>query len=324
MAIVRWKPERELETWSPFRDLMNIQREIGRVFDSLFSDVDGGRMTMEWSPRVDVLENNDSYILRAELPGVNKNDVKITLRDNILTIKGEKKQEKEEKDVNFHRTERMYGSFERSFTLPSGVKNDKIDATYKDGVLTITLPKVEEAKPKEIEVKVSYFHGDQIMETWAQNQEKKMSFLDFLSDSAFKRREIQKTIKLLQMDYLTTLRISSNLSVHAKWIPYPFLQERVRKISESLRKQSELLREQIIKLGGELPPLSSEQISLSDHRQNVKKLVQELENTSKLYETYAHQRNIVEQNESSHLLSILLDNTKKIKEELTDIVMRLS
>jgi|GEM_PF-5983885 hypothetical protein len=162
------------------------------------------------------------------------------------------------------------------------------------------------------------------METWAQNQEKKMSFLDFLSDSAFKRREIQKTIKLLQMDYLTTLRISSNLSVHAKWIPYPFLQERVRKISESLRKQSELLREQIIKLGGELPPLSSEQISLSDHRQNVKKLVQELENTSKLYETYAHQRNIVEQNESSHLLSILLDNTKKIKEELTDIVMRLS
>jgi Molecular chaperone (small heat shock protein) len=155
MAIVRWKPERELETWSPFRDLMNIQREIGRVFDSLFSDVDGGRMTMEWSPRVDVLENNDSYILRAELPGVNKNDVKITLRDNILTIKGEKKQEKEEKDVNFHRTERMYGSFERSFTLPSGVKNDKIDATYKDGVLTITLPKVEEAKPKEIEVKVS-------------------------------------------------------------------------------------------------------------------------------------------------------------------------
>lgn len=155
MAIVRWKPERELEAWSPFRDLMNIQREIGRVFDSLFGDVDGGRMAMEWSPRVDVLENNDSYILRAELPGVNKNDVKITLRDNILTIKGEKKQEKEEKDASFHRTERVYGSFERSFTLPSGVKSDKIDATYKDGVLTITLPKVEEAKPKEIEVKVS-------------------------------------------------------------------------------------------------------------------------------------------------------------------------
>ncbi|MGC8594591.1 MAG: hypothetical protein ACP5MI_03195 [Candidatus Kryptoniota bacterium] len=151
-----------------------------------------------------------------------------------------------------------------------------------------------------------------------------MSFFDFFSESAFKKREIQRTVKLLQQDYLTALKISSNLSMHVKWIPYPFLQERVRKISESLRKQSELLREQITKLGGELPQFSSEQPTLYDHRQNVKKLVQELENLSELYETYAHQRNIVEQSESAQVLSTLLDNTGKLKEDLTDIVMRLS
>lgn len=104
---------------------------------------------------VDVVENNEAYVIKAELPGISKNDVKITLHENVLTIKGEKKQEKEEKDRNFHRVERSYGSFERSFTLPSGVKDDKIEAAYKDGILTITLPKAEEAKPKEIEVKAA-------------------------------------------------------------------------------------------------------------------------------------------------------------------------
>ncbi len=156
MALIRFKPEQEVSTWTPFRDLMNMQREIGRAFDSLFTDVDGdGDHLSQWRPRIDVMEHADSFVIKAELPGVNRNDVKITVRENILTIKGEKKQEKEEKDKSYHRVERSYGSFERSFTLPSGVKNDKIDATYKDGVLTITLPKVEEAKPKEIEVKVS-------------------------------------------------------------------------------------------------------------------------------------------------------------------------
>lgn len=156
MALIRFRPEREVSTWTPFRDLMNMQREIGRVFDSLFTDVEGdGNFAMQWTPRVDVMEHADSFVIKAELPGVNRNDVKITLHESILTIKGEKKQEKEEKDNGSHRVERSYGSFERSFTLPTGVKNDKIDATYKDGVLVITLPKVEAAKPKEIEVKVS-------------------------------------------------------------------------------------------------------------------------------------------------------------------------
>jgi HSP20 family protein len=133
-----------------------MQREVGRLFDGFFSDFDGeGNSVASWSPRADVSENNEAYVIKVELPGVNKNDVKITLCENVLTIKGEKKQEKEEKDHNFHRIERSYGSFERSFSLPSGVKGDKIDAAYRDGILTITLPKVEEAKPKEIEVKVA-------------------------------------------------------------------------------------------------------------------------------------------------------------------------
>ena len=163
MALVKFKPEREISTWSPFKDLVNMQREMGRLFDGLFADFDGDVRTdpfgrsyiTPWSPRADVIENDDAYVIKAELPGVNKNDVKITLRDNVLTIKGEKKEEKEEKEKNFHRIERSYGSFERSFALPAGVKNDKVDAAYKDGVLSITLPKAEEAKPKEIEVKAA-------------------------------------------------------------------------------------------------------------------------------------------------------------------------
>ena len=156
MALIRFEPEREISAWTPFRDMVNMQREVGHLFDSLFADVDGGgNFVASWSPRADVIENNEAYIIKAELPGVNKNDVKITLRENVLTIKGEKKQEKEENGKNFHRVERSYGSFERSFALPAEVKDDKIDAAYKDGILTITLPKAEETKPKEIEVKAA-------------------------------------------------------------------------------------------------------------------------------------------------------------------------
>ncbi len=156
MAIARWKPEREVAAWTPFRDLVNMQKEIGRVFDSLFTDYDTeSSFVAQWAPRVDVMEHKDAFVIKAELPGVEKNNVKITLQENLLTIRGEKKQEKEEKDMNVHRVERAYGAFERSFSLPTTVKSDKIDASFRDGVLTVTLPKVEEAKPKEIEVKVS-------------------------------------------------------------------------------------------------------------------------------------------------------------------------
>ena len=154
MSLVRWNPARDLATWPS--DLFGIQREMNRLFDNFFrGDVrDEDSALMAWTPAVDIAEHDDEYLVKVELPGVNKEDVKITLESNILTIRGEKKQEKETKKENYHRIERNYGSFQRSFTLPTVVKSDKIDAVYKDGVLSISLPKAEEAKPKQIEVKL--------------------------------------------------------------------------------------------------------------------------------------------------------------------------
>ncbi|GJQ19696.1 MAG: molecular chaperone [Bacteroidia bacterium] len=154
MALIRWNPTRETSFPS---ELWNIHREFDRLFDSLMRggiQDDGTFGLSMWTPPVDIHEKEDEYVVKVELPGVKKDDVKITLESNILTIRGEKKQETEEKSENFHRMERTYGSFQRSFTLPTSVKSDKIDAGYKDGILTITLPKAEEAKPKQIEVKV--------------------------------------------------------------------------------------------------------------------------------------------------------------------------
>ena len=154
MSLVRWNPARELATWPS--DLFGIQREMNRMFDNMFrfDNRDEDSVFNAWTPAVDIAEHDDQFVVKAELPGVNKDDVKITLENNILTIHGEKKQEKETKKENYHRVERSYGSFQRSFTLPTTVKSNKIDASYKDGVLQISLPKAEEAKPKQIEVKV--------------------------------------------------------------------------------------------------------------------------------------------------------------------------
>jgi len=125
------------------------------MFDGFFRGTgDEDYAISSWTPAVDITEHDDQFVVKVELPGVNKDDVKITLENNILTIRGEKKQEKETKKENYHRVERSYGSFQRSFTLPTTVKSDKIDAAYKDGILQIALPKAEEAKPKQIEVKV--------------------------------------------------------------------------------------------------------------------------------------------------------------------------
>lgn len=157
MTLVRWKPLRDITPWNP-SDLLaefdTFQREIDRMFDRFRGGIVDDGTTSTFLPAVDIIEEKDEYIVKLELPGVNKNDVKITVQNDILTIKGEKKSEHESKDKNYHRMERAYGVFQRSFTLPSSVNSDKIDASYNNGVLTITLPKVEEAKPKEIEVKV--------------------------------------------------------------------------------------------------------------------------------------------------------------------------
>jgi HSP20 family protein len=110
--------------------------------------------TADWAPRVDIAETEKEYSIKAEIPEVKKDDVKVTVDNGVLTIKGERKQEKEEKNKKFHRVERFYGSFTRSFTLPDKVDENRIEASFKDGMLTLTIPKTEASKPKAIDVKI--------------------------------------------------------------------------------------------------------------------------------------------------------------------------
>ncbi|HTX98863.1 MAG TPA: Hsp20/alpha crystallin family protein [Bacteroidota bacterium] len=154
MTLVRWRPAHELPTFPS--DVLGMQKEINRMFENFFRGglEDTDLMTSSWTPAVDLAETADEYLAKVELPGVDKNGIKITMENNVLTIRGEKSQEKKEKDVNFHRVERFYGSFQRSFELPGTVKNEKIEAEFKDGILTIRMPKAEEAKSKQIDVKV--------------------------------------------------------------------------------------------------------------------------------------------------------------------------
>lgn len=145
----------EIAPWRPFRELERMRREMDRVWDSFFERrparvVEAG----EWFPTLDVSETKNEYVLKAELPGIDPKDIDISLTNDLLTIKGEKKQEKEEKEENYHVIERSYGSFTRSVRLPGQVQSDKINAAFKNGVLKVTLPKTEEAKKKEIKIKV--------------------------------------------------------------------------------------------------------------------------------------------------------------------------
>jgi HSP20 family protein len=150
MTLIRWRP---------MRDMMNIQEEMNRVFDRFFSRDDWGDENLldstNWYPHVDICEDKDNFTLSAELPGMKKDEIHITFTDGKLAISGERKQEEEKKDKNYHRVERVYGKFYRAFHIPTKVKGDKISADFNDGILTINLPKVEEVKPKEIEVNVS-------------------------------------------------------------------------------------------------------------------------------------------------------------------------
>lgn len=151
MSIIKYNPINERGVLS---DLFNVQKEMSKMLSNFFtSDDEAFSGLQNWYPSADILEGKDKYTVTMELPGVTKDNVKITLQENMLTVQGEKKQETESKDDNYHRVERSYGSFSRSFRMPSLVKTDKIDANYKDGVLTIVLPKAEEAKAKEIDIK---------------------------------------------------------------------------------------------------------------------------------------------------------------------------
>jgi len=142
--------------WTPFRELIGLQEEMNRLFTDYSrrspEDMESG--LYPWFPLVDISENENEIFVSAEIPGMNKEDIKINLQENVLTLKGEKRQEGDDQKKNFHRIERTYGSFERSFSLPTSIQVDKVKATYKDGLLTILLPKAEEVKPKAIEVNV--------------------------------------------------------------------------------------------------------------------------------------------------------------------------
>ncbi|MDD8017466.1 MAG: Hsp20/alpha crystallin family protein [Bacteroidota bacterium] len=161
MSLIKKNPSHEITRWSgefpAFCGIELLRRDVNRMFDEFFrGDVlaDESFLGHDWSPAVDVVENDEAYVLKAEIPGMNKDDVKITLENNVLTIRGEKKNENEKEEGNFHRVERSYGMFERSFTIPGSIKVNDIDAQYNNGILTMTLPKAEESKPKMIEVKV--------------------------------------------------------------------------------------------------------------------------------------------------------------------------
>ena len=148
MAIVRFEP---------FSGLAAAQSQFDRFLRDAFSPaVAGGEAsTRTWAPPVDIYENGDSLVLKAELPGVNPDDVEIRVEDNTLYLKGERKFENEVKEQNYHRVERSYGTFTRTFSLPNSIDADKVGAGYKDGILTLTMPKKEEAKPKTIKINVS-------------------------------------------------------------------------------------------------------------------------------------------------------------------------
>jgi len=151
MALIRWSPRREV--WDPFVSLAEIHNEINRAFGASLSQKNGFEAV--FSPAVDVAVEKDNVVVKADLPGLSKDDVTVTLQDNYLTITGEKKHETEQQEANYFLSERVYGSFTRTIELPVAVDARKIEARFKDGVLHVTLPKTEDAKPKQIEVKVS-------------------------------------------------------------------------------------------------------------------------------------------------------------------------
>ena len=145
----------QLVPFKPFsREISTFEKEMDNLWKRFFSEKHFAKpFDEEWAPTVDVCETKDKYTVKAELPGLEAKDVNVTLSDDILTIKGEKKEKTEEKDENRHFSEWYYGSFQRSFQLPAEVKADKVEANFNKGVLKVTLPKKEEAKKKEIEVK---------------------------------------------------------------------------------------------------------------------------------------------------------------------------
>ena len=145
MAIIRW---------DPFRDLITIREKMNRLFEEAVSSrgEEKDLVSSSWSPSVDIYETENELVLSAEIPGIDEKDIEIKLEDNTLTLKGERKFEKETKEENYHRIERAYGSFYRSFSLPPYVDQDKINAEHENGVLRIVMPKKPELQPRTVKV----------------------------------------------------------------------------------------------------------------------------------------------------------------------------
>jgi HSP20 family protein len=141
MALVRWEPARELTS---------LQSEMNRLFSSFFDD-DGGT-NRRWAPAMDLVERDDHLVLKADLPGLSEDDVRIEVQDHVLTVSGDRKTEHEDKREGYYRMERAFGSFARSVTLPEGIDADKIDASFDKGVLEVRIPKPEERKPRRITI----------------------------------------------------------------------------------------------------------------------------------------------------------------------------
>jgi len=147
-----------LVKWDPFKELEDVSNRLNRIFGRTPVRTESEREMLavaDWMPSVDISETDTEYLVKGEIPGVKKEDVKVTIQDGMLTIQGERKQEKEEKDKKFHRVECCYGSFVRSFRMPDDADENSVKAEFKDGMLNVTLAKSEKAKPKQISVSVS-------------------------------------------------------------------------------------------------------------------------------------------------------------------------
>jgi len=148
MSIVRW---------DPFRDVTTLQDRINRIFNESFGrsrDFEDEVSLYDWRPAVDIYETDDGIVLKVELPGINKADVSVEVKDNVLTLKGERLLDPAIKDDQYYRKERSFGKFNRSFSLQEQIKSDLIKASFKDGILTIEVPRPEEEKPKQVTVNI--------------------------------------------------------------------------------------------------------------------------------------------------------------------------
>jgi HSP20 family protein len=140
--------------WEPFRELSSLQTEMNRLFNAAFGDMpnSGTGGSRRWIPAMDLLETDDDFVLRADLPGMTESDVNIELEDNVLTVSGERKTEHEDRREGFHRLERAFGSFSRSLTLPKGIDPEAVNASFNQGVLEVRVPKPEQRKPRRISI----------------------------------------------------------------------------------------------------------------------------------------------------------------------------